>query len=342
MQTRESTIVNWVRSGALVVTALAVSSCTVNRQEAPELSGPSELAQSVVLSALPDRLVQDGVSQTVVTALVRDAQGKPIPGLGMHWEVRSSDGSQVAVSDVLNATDAQGRASTRVTAPAAPSLMPSSPVRMTVSATPLGGDTNSSNSRTIVVELVPPAGTPGENSLPQPAFTIAPAVANVGQSVSFDASTTKDDGNFCAARCAYIWDFGDFTTGGGSAISHTYTLPNTYTVTLTVIDDRGGVASLARSLTVNGPTPPVAQFSALPAAPAVGVAVTFDGTASAVGAGATITQYDWSFGDGSATTTTTAPATVKTYSAAGTYVVTLTVTDSLGRKATRTSTIVVT
>ena len=342
MQTRESTIVSWVRCGALVVTALAVSSCTVNRQEAPELAGPSELAQSVALSALPDRLVQDGVSQTVVTALVRDAQGKPIPGLGMHWEVRSSDGSQIAVSEVLNATDAQGRASTRVTAPAAPSLRPSTPVRMTVSATPLGGDTNNSNSRTIVVELVPPAGTPGANSLPQPAFTIAPAVGNVGQSVSFDASTTKDDGNFCGTRCSYMWDFGDLTTGSGVSVSHTYTLPNaSYSVTLTVIDDRGGVASLARSLTVNGPTPPVAQFTPAPASPTTGATVTFDATSSSVGAGATIVQYEWTI-DGAAAVITTGPTHTTTFSSAGSHTVILTVTDSLGRKATRVGTVTVT
>jgi hypothetical protein len=38
-------------------------------------------------------------------------------------------------------------------------------------------------------------------------------------------------------------------------------------VTLTVTDARSGVGSSARPVVVNGPTPPIAQFTVLPASP---------------------------------------------------------------------------
>jgi hypothetical protein len=40
------------------------------------------------LTAAPDHLMQDGASQTVVTATVRNAQGEPVSGLGINWSRR--------------------------------------------------------------------------------------------------------------------------------------------------------------------------------------------------------------------------------------------------------------
>jgi PKD repeat protein len=339
MQTRVMNIVSRSPIGAVIVAALAIASCTLERQSAPELSGPSELAQSIMLTAAPDRLLQDGVSQTVVSALARDHEGKPIAGLGLKWSVFASDGSQIPLSEILNTTDPQGRASTRITAPGAPAQMPSSAVRLTVIATPVGNDTSNGNSQRVVVELVPPSGTPAINRVPVPSFTIVPAVANVTQSVSFDASGTTDEGVICGGRCSYQWDFGDLTTGGGVSIGHAYPAPATYTITLTVVDERGGVASTTRSVTVSGPTLPVASFTSSQAGP--GAPVKFNALASTVAAGATITKYEWTFDGGSSVTTATGPIPEATF-APGAVTVTLTVTDSLGRKATKTNVIVVT
>lgn len=50
--------------------------------------------------------------------------------------------------------------------------------------------------------------------------------------VSFDASSSRDN----VGIVSYEWDFGDGSSGTGSALNHTYTSPGNYTVILTVKD----------------------------------------------------------------------------------------------------------
>jgi PKD repeat protein len=65
---------------------------------------------------------------------------------------------------------------------------------------------------------------------------------------SFDGSASKDnDGTITS----YAWKFGDGTTGSGPAVSHTYKAPpDTYTVTLTVTDNRGATGAQSTNITV--------------------------------------------------------------------------------------------
>jgi PKD repeat protein len=78
------------------------------------------------------------------------------------------------------------------------------------------------------------------------------------------------------------------------------------------------------------PPPPVAEFSVSTSSPTAGQPVSFDGSASSDPNGA-IASYSWDFGDGSAAGTGVSPS--HTYAHAGSYEVTLTVTDSSGRMA---------
>jgi PKD repeat protein len=299
--------------------------------------------------ASPDRLIQDGVSQTVITATVRNAQGEPVSGKGITWFVTASDGSQVEPTTQQSVTNAQGQAQTRVTSPAAPAEVPSSPVKLRIAAQAQGNDTSVTgpgwerDRMTVEVELVPPAGTPTANRNPVPSFTIAPAVGNINQDVVFDASATMDEGSICDTRCNYLWDFGDFTTDTGKRVVHKYTLPDAYTVTLTVTDGRGGVGSTTRSLTINGPAAPSATFTVTPISSVAMTSATvgLDATASTVGVPATIVSYSWTIDSDPAVIRTTPIYSPVTLTGQGIHSITLVVTDSLGRTATRSATVTV-
>ncbi len=152
------------------------------------------------------------------------------------------------------------------------------------------------------------------NQFPTAAFT----QESTGLAASFDATGSADaDGTIAA----YSWDFGDGATETGATPSHTYAADGTYSVTLQVSDDDGDSTSLTQDITVTNGAPTAsltADISALD--------VTFDGSASTDQDG-TIAAWGWDFGDG---TTGTGQTANHVYAAAGTYEVTLTVTDALG------------
>jgi PKD repeat protein len=56
-----------------------------------------------------------------------------------------------------------------------------------------------------------------------------------------------------ADTLTYYWTFGDDVGASGSSVTHSYGVPGTYTVILTVEDDDGGVRTVSVALTVWGP-----------------------------------------------------------------------------------------
>lgn len=147
--------------------------------------------------------------------------------------------------------------------------------------------------------------------------------AAVKETVEFDASGSMDpDGKILS----YLWNFGDESSAEGEKASHAYQLPGTYKVTLTVTDDsKTDSATQSDTLTVMVNDPPVPQAGEDRRA-AIGETVAFDGSASADPDG-TITAFLWDFGD---STQAEGPEPSHTYSLAGTYKVTLTVSDDSG------------
>lgn len=142
------------------------------------------------------------------------------------------------------------------------------------------------------------------------------------------AGSSDSDGSIVS----YAWDFGDSTTGSGATPAHTFAAAGTYTVTLTVTDDRGGSASTTASVTVSSNQAPTATI----AAPScLGLTCSLNGSSSSDADG-TIASYAWDFGD---STTGTGATATHAYAAPGTYTVTLTVTDNAGATASTSATV---
>ncbi|MGY1814261.1 PKD domain-containing protein [Blastococcus sp. SYSU D00820] len=172
--------------------------------------------------------------------------------------------------------------------------------------------------------------TPAVNVPPTAAFTAAAAQLTA----SFDAGTSADaDGRITS----FAWSFGDGSTATGRTAVRTYTAAGTYSVRLTVTDDRGATATTERAVTVTAPVPNRAPAAAATVT-ATGLTVAVSGAGS-TDADGTVTGWAWTFGDGG---TATGPSATHTYAAAGTYTVGLTVTDDDGATATTTRTVTVT
>ncbi len=157
---------------------------------------------------------------------------------------------------------------------------------------------------------------------PDASFTGSPVSGCVPLTVNFSDLSTAVTGTSLITR---MWNFGDGAsyTGAGPAAVRTYTTAGTFNVRLIVMDNIGCYDTVINPSFVTV-YDPVASFTATNTHPCLNVPITFNNTSS----GGPFASVVWDFGDGSPTSTATAP--VHSYSALGTYNVTLTVTDSHG------------
>ena len=168
------------------------------------------------------------------------------------------------------------------------------------------------------------------NQAPAAAFTVSAADLAIG--VDGSGSTDAD-----GSLASHEWTFGDGGSGTGAVVSHTYAAAGTYTVRLTVTDDDGATGSVEQVVTVTAPPvdqAPVAAFTA--SADGLTLSVHGGGSTDADGS---VTGHAWQFGDGTGGSGATAS---HTYATAGSYEVTLTVTDDDGLVDSATQTVVVT
>jgi PKD repeat protein len=323
----------FLRLLTIALAAAAVASCTVSKTPTPLLHGPSELGLSLSMSASPDTLSFDGASQSLITVEARDANGQPAPNVGMRAEIVANDtlvdfGSLSARSLV---TGANGKATVTYTAP--------NPVAgpiptLAILFTPTGSDAANQVARAVSLRLVPP-GTISAGG-PTPSFTFTPPTPTAFTDVQFDASAST--AAVGSAIVTYGWTFGDGSSGLGVTPTHRFAA-GTWSVVLTTTDSNGVAASVTKQVPVGVGAVPTADFSFSPTVPTTTTSVNFNGGLSKAGSGHSIVKYDWNFGSGSPQSGVTVS---KLYDTAGTYAVTLTVTDEVGQQAIATKSVTVT
>ncbi len=149
-------------------------------------------------------------------------------------------------------------------------------------------------------------------------FSYSPASPKTGQLVQF-TDTTSGSPTF------WLWRFGDGRTSAAQNPSHLYKAAGSYTVTLSTGSITGPERE-SRTITVTAAPPPASpqssSFTFSPASPAPGQTVQFTDTS-----GGPPTSWHWNFNDGS---TSTVQNPNHTFTAAGTYNVTLVVSNTYG------------
>ncbi|PIE60382.1 MAG: hypothetical protein CSA31_02340, partial [Desulfobulbus propionicus] len=178
-----------------------------------------------------------------------------------------------------------------------------------------------------------------KESTTEPTELIAQISANMTEgtaplTVSYDASSSTGD------IASYAWSFGDGDSSSANNIDHTFSVPGTYQTQLTLTDSDGYTSKDTVTITVAKATveniPPTAVIVPSAITGEAPVALSFDGSNSSDADG-TLTSYSWNFGDGSSASS---KKTSHTYSCAGSYTISLTVTDNQG--ASHTSATIVT
>ncbi len=179
-------------------------------------------------------------------------------------------------------------------------------------------------------------------------FTITPSNPEGGMNVIFDASTSFDRDN--ETLVGFSWDFGDgsplLSLGAeGVSVTHVFQLPGgPFIVALNVTDSGGALGMASKSIFVaRHNTPPVAIFYYSPQHPMVLDTITFNATRSydtdndlTPPVNSSRVPFRWDFGDGAFAA---GAVVAHSYSAAGTYNVTLFVEDNY-RLVTTNSTLV--
>jgi len=180
-------------------------------------------------------------------------------------------------------------------------------------------------------------GTGSAVNAPPTATAGGPYTSTVGVPLSLTSAGSSDsDGTITSSA----WSFGDGTSGTGTTVTKSYAAAGTFPVTLTVTDDKGATATAQTTATVTaaagGNVPPVAQANG-PYAATAGVPFSLSSVGSSDPNG-TIVTYSWALGNGQ---TVTGQTPSVTYAVAGTYTVTLTVTDNGGLTSSAQATVTV-
>ncbi len=172
---------------------------------------------------------------------------------------------------------------------------------------------------TITLTVTNPAGSASSSQVLGISGTLVPNFTKIVSGIVAPVTANFTDTS-TGTITAWLWNFGDGTTSAlRNPLAKTYNVAGNFTVTLTVTDAAG---SAATSQVVNVQTTPVSSFTMSSATGVPPLTVNFTDTSAGNPA-----NWLWDFGDG---TTSALQNPTKLYPIAGTYTVTLTVSNCAG------------
>jgi large repetitive protein len=199
-----------------------------------------------------------------------------------------------------------------------------------VTVTDAGGATDTEE---ITITVTNPPG----NRAPAVEAAALPASGQAPLEVQFSAQGSDPDGD----ALSYAWDFGDGSAEAkGRRARHVYTQTGTFSAKVTATDKAGNTATDAVEVVVGNPPAnqaPTVQAAADPAGGTAPLKVNFSAAADDPDGDAM--SYVWDFGDGGKAG---GSKDTHTFAAAGSYTVSVTVTDTEGSTGVATLTLVVT
>lgn len=172
-----------------------------------------------------------------------------------------------------------------------------------------------------------------DNRPPAASFTVAPASATIGQTVTFTDTSTDPDGDTLTRE----WDTdgdGLFDDGTGATATRAFATAGAKTVRVRVTDSLGLSATTSRTVTVGNASPSV-TLTVNPTTVATGSPVTFSAAATDPDGGPVTYAWDLT-GNGAYTDSTAAAPPARSYARAGTVTVGVRVTDDDGAGASST------
>lgn len=141
-------------------------------------------------------------------------------------------------------------------------------------------------------------------------FVYSPLNPDTGDVVTFNGTADDAQGD----RLNYSWSFGPLYTARGQNVTHQFTTPGSYTVTMYVTDDRVGTeprpVSTSKLIAVGGNSPPTID---VPDFTDVWTNDPYDFTVTASDPDSDPLTYTWDWGDGSELEKTTVPTATHTY-----------------------------
>jgi hypothetical protein len=239
------------RRPLLIALIALTTACTVQQTKVPSLTGPSEFGLSVTLTAQPDIITRDGLSQSTITITARDPNGAGLSGVQFRVDMAVANALQDfgTLSSRFVFTGSDGRAIVRYTSPSPP--VPGTAVlvdRITIVVVPVDSNYQAATTQTADIRLVLPVIVGGNTPIPQ--FAFAPTNPAVGTVVNFDASSSTAPTGRTITTYSWNWGDGEKETGIDAFEEHDFQAAGTFIVILTVTDSAGVSASTSRAITV--------------------------------------------------------------------------------------------